>query len=90
MKRLFFVAAALTLITAGVVANSKKLAQAGIYADNGSGGYIQLTESTTLDFLNISGSGTQATIVGSSTSSSRALWYDNGSGSKTALYGFGF
>lgn len=89
MKRLFFVAAALSLLTAGVMANAKKFVNAGLYAETSPGTFVQITNAETFNRdLTLSGT-TQVQIIGSA-STQAPMWYDNGSGTKQAVYSSSF
>lgn len=91
MKRLFIVAAALTVVTAGVMANAKKFVNAGLYAQTGASTYVQITNAETFNRdLTLSATGSQAQIIGSQTGNAENLWYDNGSGTKQAVYSQSF
>jgi len=84
MKRFFISAAVLTLITAGVMANAKKFANAGIYAVVTGGSNVQLTDQEAFARdLQLSSTGTQAQIVSSATSTAYPLIYDDGNGNVT-------
>jgi hypothetical protein len=83
MKRLFIAAAALSMVTVGVMANAKRFANAGIYAVV-SGTNVQLTNAETFNRnLVLSNAGVQAKIIGSASSTQYPLVYDNGIGTIT-------
>lgn len=84
--RILFAAAALLLITAGVFAKSARFANAGLYAKSAGGTFFQITDAETFDQdLTLTAGGTQAKII-SSTNVTYTVWYDNGSGTKSAVY----
>ena len=83
---MFFVAAALVLVTAGVFAGNVKFASAIIYGFDGTN-TIQLTQSATLVDLSKTGTGTIASVTGA-TANTYFLYADHAH--TTPLYPVGF
>ena len=85
--RILFAAVALLLVTAGVFAKSARFANAGLYAKSTGGTFYQLTDAEIFDQdLTLTAGGSQAKIIGSSSTTQYTLWYDDGTGTKVAVY----
>jgi len=88
--RLFFAAAALLLVTAGVFAKSSKFITPGLYLDNG-GVKFRIDNATSWPGLTTTASGNQAKIINSSTPSTSFLLFESSDGTNfTAVYANGF
>ncbi|MES1223973.1 MAG: hypothetical protein ABUT20_51235 [Bacteroidota bacterium] len=88
--KMFFIAAALVLVTAGVFAGKAKFLDAQVVAYN-SGNYFPLTSSATLTDLTTTASGSQARIVSSiHPTINYSLYAFDGVSTYTPLYTTGF
>jgi hypothetical protein len=87
--KMFFVAAGLLLVTAGVFAGKAKFADSGLWGYNSTGGYKLLLPATSFpDDLTTSPTSTQASIIGAS--GTYALYTNTGTNAYSGIYATNF